>query len=180
MPVAGSPAFQVVAACSSGPVSWLPLREVSDYLLHHREAIQQRLLDALAPGDVRVVIAHSLGSVVAWETLARCGMSLPLLVTVGSPLGIRGAIYDRLKPTPPCWPGGVQAWTNLSAPNDIVATPQELGSLFPSPHGRPLLDDAVQVRSVMPLGPHAFNRYLEAAKVWHPVAMALDKHEEAR
>jgi hypothetical protein len=154
-------------------VSWLPLREVSDYLLIHRAAIQQRLHECLDRGGVRVVVAHSLGSVVAWETLAQRSEPLPLLLTLGSSLGLPGAVYHRLQPTPPCWPGPVSAWVNLSAPADMVATPQKLRDLFPNPAGRPLLDDTVDIRPLTLFGPHDLTRYLSTPDVWHHVASAV-------
>jgi alpha-beta hydrolase superfamily lysophospholipase len=59
--------------------------------------------------DTRVVIGHSLGSVVAYDALrARpAEQPLPVLVTLGSPLGL-SAIRTRLLPQPPAYPATVR------------------------------------------------------------------------
>ncbi len=66
---------------------------------------------ALVGSETAVVVEHSLGSVVAYEVL--CAMpdhQVRALVTVGSPLGIRNLVWDRLEPPPTdglgVWPGG--------------------------------------------------------------------------
>lgn len=47
-----------------------------------------RVLD-LVDDRTRVVIAHSLGSIVAYEAVHQRDAPLPLFVTLGSPLGIQ-------------------------------------------------------------------------------------------
>ena len=54
--------------------------------------------------DTRVVLAHSLGSVVAYEALRNRSQPLPLLITIGSPLGLPSVI--RHLQQPPTYPGG--------------------------------------------------------------------------
>jgi len=49
----------------------------------------------------RVLVGHSLGTVVAYEALcAHPEWPVTTLVTLGSPLGIRKLIFDRLQPPP--------------------------------------------------------------------------------
>lgn len=73
------------------------------------------------PSD-KVVVAHSLGSVVAYlmlrQTTAQAGWRVPTLITLGSPLGIK-AIRDRLGGVshPVC----VGNWFNALDPHDVVA-----------------------------------------------------------
>lgn len=72
-----------------------------------------------------MVIAHSLGSVVAYEALcAHPELRVRQLITIGSPLAIRGMVYDRLIP-PPCHdkPKSVGQWVNLADPGDLCAVP---------------------------------------------------------
>jgi hypothetical protein len=73
-----------------------------------------------------IVIAHSLGSVVAYETLWATGIEVPTLVTVGSPLAVP-QIFDRLTPAPVASrgakPPGVGRWCNIADIGDIVAIP---------------------------------------------------------
>ena len=65
-----------------------------------RRAVQDRVAAAVGE-DTRVVVGHSLGSVVAYEALcAHPEWPVRALVTLGSPLGIRNLIFDRLVPAP--------------------------------------------------------------------------------
>lgn len=78
------------------------LKQVHRYLLDAelREKARGRVLDTVGE-DTRVVVAHSLGSVVAYEALcARPGHGVRALITVGSPLGIPNLILHRLEPKP--------------------------------------------------------------------------------
>ncbi len=63
-----------------------------------RVAIQERVKSKLAP-DTRIVIGHSLGSVIAYEVLSSHDKSVAF-VTLGSPLGIRNVVFDKLVPEP--------------------------------------------------------------------------------
>ncbi|WP_204037899.1 hypothetical protein [Micromonospora qiuiae] len=112
------------------------LRQVRRYLTDHdiRHRIRQRVLDTLTE-DTQLVVAHSLGSVVAYEALHMIGTSSPrALITLGSPLGIRGMIFDRLLPAPQAhvglWPSGITSWTNIADRGDIVALVKTLAPLF--------------------------------------------------
>jgi hypothetical protein len=91
---------------------------------------------AVVTDETRVVIGHSLGSVVAFEALAaaKSEWQVHTLVTLGSPLGIRNLIFDRLEPPPVdgrgARPAGLQAWLNVAAPDDIVALEKHLDRRF--------------------------------------------------
>ncbi len=118
----------------------------------------------LVGADTRVVIGHSLGSVVAYEFLCqdRPG-SVELLVTLGSPLGIAHVVFDRLTPAPAggagAWPGGVTAWVNVADLDDIVALRKDLAPLFPGRvTGQAVTDRLVDNGDE----PHAADRYLNA------------------
>jgi pimeloyl-ACP methyl ester carboxylesterase len=107
------------------------LKQVSGYLTDDR--VRRDVLDAVAgavTADTRVVVGHSLGSVVAYEAL-REHPEWPVraLVTLGSPLGLR-LVYDRLRPPRGAWPGPVTAWTNLADSGDVVAVVEDLRPLF--------------------------------------------------
>ena len=107
------------------------LVEVTRYLTEPglRAAVQARVSEHLA-ADTTVLIGHSLGSVIAYEAACRHGGALPLLLTLGSPLGVRTLIYDRLLPAPPVFPPTTQAWVNIAAGDDIVAAVPDLTALF--------------------------------------------------
>jgi hypothetical protein len=150
------------------------LAQVTRYLIDpdvHKYAINQ--VSNHLTEDTRVVIGHSLGSVVAYDTLrARpVKQQVPLLVTLGSPLGL-SAIRERLQPQPPGFPTAVRRWVNIAAPDDIVAARYELNRLFN--RGRP--DDAVfEDTQLVDNGskPHEINFYLDKDCCGQAVANAL-------
>ncbi|MFD9224939.1 hypothetical protein ACFWDI_34205 [Streptomyces sp. NPDC060064] len=100
-----------------------------------RAAARARVAGALqAGGGCQVVVAHSLGSVVAYETLhAFPEIKVELLVTLGSPLGLP-ALSRTLEPAlqygKGARPPGVGRWVNIADVGDLVALPPELGGLF--------------------------------------------------
>ncbi|RAY13810.1 hypothetical protein DPM19_19350 [Actinomadura craniellae] len=109
-------------------------REMTAYLREpagrRRIAAREAVAGAVraAPGPV-TVLAHSLGSVVAYEALwAHPELRVGHLVTLGSPLGMPGAVFERLVPAPRAGrgarPPGVTRWTNLADVGDLVAIPR--------------------------------------------------------
>jgi len=110
------------------------LGQVTSYLENRevRPVAQERVLAVIGP-ETRVLIGHSLGSVVAWEALHRRPVhELRLLITIGSPLGLRNVVYDKLWPQPPTFPPKVKKWINIADTDDFIASEPDLGSLFPS------------------------------------------------
>lgn len=72
----------------------------------------------------QILITHSLGTVVAFKLLremeaAGTGVQIPLLITMGSPLGL-DAFKAKLG-APRRRPGFVQQWVNFYDPSDFVA-----------------------------------------------------------
>ncbi|WP_181019753.1 hypothetical protein [Nonomuraea typhae] len=108
------------------------LKQTSAYLREPEvRAYAQAALAAKITDDTRVVVAHSLGSVVAYEALcAHPEWPVRTLVTLGSPLGIPNLIFERLRPEPGRWPGSIANWTNVADPADVVATVPDLRPLF--------------------------------------------------
>lgn len=111
------------------------IKQVHAYLTDDeiRCRVQERVLAEIGQ-DTRVVVGHSLGSVVAYEALcARPGAGVTF-VTLGSPLGIRNLIFDRLRPAPVdgrgVFPAGVEAWWNITDTGDVVALVKKLSPLF--------------------------------------------------
>ncbi len=113
--------------------------EVAAYFASGQAAARVKACDALA--DVirrrqpQVLIAHSLGSVVAYETMwANPELDVDLLITLGSPLGMRNVVFERLLPTPLDGhgrrPPNVGRWVNIADKDDIVAIPPALGGSF--------------------------------------------------
>ncbi|MEU1209421.1 hypothetical protein [Nocardia sp. NPDC005825] len=136
------------------------LKQVRRYLTEPdlREQIRGRV-HAQITDDTRVVVAHSLGSVVAYETLcATPGHSVRALITIGSPLGIPNLIFDRLDPAPVegvgVWPGGEElVWTNIADAGDVVALVKQLAPLFGGGSrqvGDAVVDNGAQAHSAVP------------------------------
>lgn len=113
------------------------LKQVSRYFsdAELRMRIRDRAVEVIGAGT-EVVVAHSLGTVVAYEAL--CAMPdhrVRALVTLGSPLGIRNLIFDRLLPAPldgrGAWPGTERlTWTNIADAGDAVALVKDLRPAF--------------------------------------------------
>ena len=106
-------------------------REVHTYLSQpdspRRVSARQAVADAIEKHRPDVVVAHSLGSVVAYETLwAHPGPDIELLVTLGSPLAMPGVVLPRL--IPDAVRGGrpprIRQWVNLADIGDLVAVPR--------------------------------------------------------
>ncbi|WP_307822258.1 serine peptidase [Streptomyces sp. CRB46] len=155
----GSPTLQERQGLMTAPLrqilSWVSLRrnipigtvirlavqmagEVRRYLHvpQVRAAAQSTVAESIRQVRPRVVLAHSLGSVVAYEALhAHPELTVDCFVTLGSPLGLPGGIFDHLVPAPiadrGARPAGVRYWVNLADTGDLVAIPRRLGDRFP-------------------------------------------------
>ncbi|WP_454048908.1 hypothetical protein [Cellulomonas sp. Marseille-Q8402] len=102
----------------------LATRDVYQYLnnVRVRDTIEDGVRHALDGNEESVVVAHSLGTVVAYNLLRReaatRGWKVPLLVTLGSPLAVT-TIARTLRPL--TRPGPTGTWFNAFDPQDIVA-----------------------------------------------------------
>jgi hypothetical protein len=112
------------------------LKQVRAYLTDAdvRATVQARVRAAIT-GDCRVLIGHSLGSVVGYEVLSAASHPpVPVLVTLGSPLGVPNLIFDRLLPPPQAgvgaWPPSVRRWVNITDRGDVVALAKRLSPRF--------------------------------------------------
>jgi hypothetical protein len=84
-----------------------------------RKAVNRIVADQLRPGTEIVLVAHSLGTVVAYDLLREAaGPDVRLFLTMGSPLGI-GAIRKRVSPLR--HPPAVRAWFNARDRRDVVS-----------------------------------------------------------
>jgi len=98
-------------------------REVDGYLTcpEIREAVGSVVRPSLLGGPT-VIVAHSLGSIIAHRLLrqAKDDAEVPLLVTLGSPLGVR-VIKQHLNPPSLEVPTAVQTWLNATDERHCVA-----------------------------------------------------------
>jgi hypothetical protein len=140
-----------------------------------RAAAIARVADKI-DADTRVLVGHSLGSVVAYEALsAHADWPVRLLVTLGSPLGIRHLIFDRLHPPPKldkasglqlgCWPGQVH-WVNIADAGDVVALVKDLRSRFGERVQGWLVHNGATAHNVRP--------YLTAVETGRAIASGID------
>ena len=102
-----------------------------------RAQAREHVATTIAERQARVVIAHSLGTVVTYEALhAHPELQIDLLATLGSPLALPGAVFDRLHPRPSAntghRPPNVRRWVNLSDYGDPVAILRPFKTYFPS------------------------------------------------
>ncbi|MEV6955277.1 hypothetical protein [Streptomyces sp. NPDC051183] len=109
-----------------------------------------------------VVVAHSLGSIVAYEVLREEQRPVDLLVTVGCPLAIR-EVQDVLA-LPPAVPGGTSVWHNASDLRDLVALDH---TLRPEYAPVDLVTDHLVTNSSA--NHHGIREYLAAGPVRDPV-----------
>lgn len=152
------------------------LQQVRRYTTDHgiRRAVQDRVVAAVDE-DTRVMVGHSLGSVVAYEAMcANSEWPVRALVTLGSPLGIRNLIFDRLLPAPRAaksgqptgaWPGGAETWTNVADAGDVVALAKDLRPLFGPKVACYLVDNGSHAHAIQP--------YLTAAETGAAIATGL-------
>jgi hypothetical protein len=134
-----------------------------------RAEILDRVTSHIGP-ETRLVIGHSLGSVVAYEALCARPEGATAFLTLGSPLGLRNVVFDKLTPRPGAagigaWPGGVAEWTNVAARGDIVAAQKELAPCFGNRVVDVLIDSGWDA--------HSSARYLNSLQAGTAVARAL-------
>jgi hypothetical protein len=158
------------------------LRDVYDFFFvpDRRDAMRRSLEEELrtATGPV-VVISHSQGSMIAYDVLSRWDhekfpVTIPLLVTIGSPLGIK-EVQDQLKEmtgqTELSVPLGIGKWLNVADPLDPVALDGNLSSDFLG------ADTIIYDRRVInPKRPHAHSGigYLSSFEVRKEVAISTE------
>lgn len=94
---------------------------VSDYMNRpgYRQAIREEVLAQTHP-DTRIVIAHSLGSLVAVDLLTHSDLKPDLLITMGTPLSMK-AIYEDLERAHWRWVVNRETdWVNVHNMSDYV------------------------------------------------------------
>jgi hypothetical protein len=142
-----------------------------------REAIHKKVVEQVFPNDgtPTVVVAHSLGTVVAYNVLAdaSCGLTpggtpVPFLCTLGSPLAIDmmdAVIPARNKlPNPP-----IASWVNGFRKDDFVALDKALKKETIG------FDGITNYRTKMVDGPdpHSITQYLKAEQISKALHKAL-------
>jgi len=156
----------------SGASIALFTHDVYEYLKNSaiRETIDNGVSAAVTPGRETVVVAHSLGTVVAYHLLRQQGhlrgWKVPLLVTVGSPLAVSEIRRTLRSFAPARCPECVSSWFNAMDERDVVALYPLDTARFPLDPAEPAIQNKRDVRN------KTTNR--------HGIAGYLDDQEVAR
>jgi len=137
----------------SGSSVALFTHDVYQYLKNSniRETMNTGVASAMTSSVETVVVAHSLGSVVAYNLLRQQGQpqhwNCVLLVTVGSPLGIR-VIRESIRSFAPVrCPWCVKQWFNALDDRDVVALYPLDTKFFPLDPAMPEIENKMDVRN---------------------------------
>ena len=154
-------------AATAAPKSRLPLREADRYRTseHVRNVVLAEILKGLPAGDL-VVVAHSLGSVIAMDLVGLLppDRRITRLVTLGSPLGIPAMTSYLPKLRRPRFPAHVvRSWLNALNPTDVVTGGRGLGATYPQAHNIVLAGGSR----------HAAAHYLDDSRVALSIGEAL-------
>ncbi len=158
------------------------LQDVHDffYVPARRELMRKSLAQRLrAGGGPFVVVAHSQGSMIAYDVLrelqaAQCDVAL--FVTVGSPLGLP-AVRSMFKrwtgtgklPFPPC----VRRWVNVAERRDPIALDDDLSDDIAGAEGRFLNIAGDRLNPDWRRNPHSGSGYLSIPQVRAEVRAAV-------
>jgi hypothetical protein len=163
-------------------VSAALLQDVHDFFFvpARREAMERSLRERLeSGGGPFVVVAHSQGSMIAYEVLrkldpARCKVGL--FVTIGSPLGLPSVrsmfnqwTAKKKLPFPAC----VERWVNVADTRDPVALDADLTNDIEGASGRFINHEGAGINPDGPRNPHSGSGYLSLPMVRSEVRAAV-------
>lgn len=174
------PSTKVFPGFLRPPLSWALTRaflaDVHDFLFVPER--RQRMLGSLAlrlngGGGPFVVIAHSQGSMIAYELLRRLSKAqcdVKLFVTIGTPLGL-----EEVKDALIAWdevnglkvPDCVDRWVNVADRLDVVALDPAIGDEYRANARSVKVEDVVRIgiNEDSPLQPHSGTGYLRCRPV---------------
>lgn len=130
-----------------------------------RDQLKKEFLTLLAVCHPQFVIAHGVGSIIAYEALCEEGLPLPVFVTVGSYLSlglVKAELRQSLKVNLLSQPVGVCKWVNIYDPIDVFATETHLHEDY---SGRAIEDLFIlneERDSIKEFGPSSFSGYLKS------------------
>jgi hypothetical protein len=154
---------------ASGTSIALATNDVYQYLDNPgiRDVLESGVRDALKADEPTIIVAHSLGTVVAYNLLRREGKSqrwnVPLFVTLGSPLAVSAI---RAKLSPHRYPEVVGKWFNAFDERDVVALFPLDAKNFPM---NPAIVNKSDVKNLTP-NRHGISGYLsdpDVARIIH-------------
>ena len=103
-----------------------------------RDKLKAALQNAATLGRPVLLLAHSMGSVIAWDTLWQLTRDeeeapVDLFITVGSPLGqkiVQRHLLGRKEPEDHRYPAGIGYWINIAAIGELTALDRYLRNDF--------------------------------------------------
>ncbi|WP_407916802.1 alpha/beta fold hydrolase [Kitasatospora sp. NE20-6] len=156
------PGLQQAAQWASGRRLLAAVSQVGRYLGRRTAPGDDRPLDVLArervlaqldPDRPSVIVAHSLGTVVALEALQEYPGPVPLFVTLGSPIATPALVLPRLRPQPVRTPECVEQWLDFWHRDDIVVPKRPIDTCVAAntagvqPRSRPVHSDGLWVHN---------------------------------
>ena len=133
--LAGPDGLQVIAQAVGKESLRQLINQLGRYFTDQQlRATVRRRVESVVTPETRVIIAHSMGTVVAYETLCdHPEWSVETLITIGSPLG-GGWVFGQLEPSPVdgvgVWPGSIERWVNIASVGDRACEEPELARRF--------------------------------------------------
>lgn len=160
------------------------LKDVHEYLFvaERREIMRESVLARLRTGGGPfVVVAHSQGSMIAYDVLSGLNpqeYEIDLFVTIGSPLGLE-EVQDQLKTITGqkrglAVPAVVKRWINIADPLDPVCADKRLSGDYSATNGV-AVEDFLEWNKDSPRDPHSGTGYLQLSQVRGPVRDTIDR-----
>jgi hypothetical protein len=103
--------------------------DASDPRQRHEATLELARLDTTVPAEVQGTGAALRSATAALAHVRWCA-PFGLGLAIGSPLGLRTIVYERLRPQPPGFPPQVVRWVNVADRDDFVAAAPDLTRLF--------------------------------------------------
>lgn len=138
-----------------------------------RSQIKERFKNVAVGADI--VIAHSLGTVVAFEALHELpALDVKLFVTLGSPLAMNAVKEEVKRAHPLSQPMCVRKWRNFADPLDIVSIDTSITDEYHGVDIKDCLVENLERWSHQFYGPHSLRGYISTMIVKNLVMMAVD------
>jgi hypothetical protein len=150
-----SDAFPVLIDLVVDPEVKATLRETSRYFRNHdnvgsriRRMLDDALSNAWSDGRRIILLAHSLGSVIAFDVLwemsrRQSDVRIDRFVTIGSPLGLnffQHRLLNAHEPPETRFPDNIRRWDNLSSVGEMTALDRVFADDFKSMLDRGLVE----------------------------------------
>ncbi len=133
--VAGPDGLEVIAKAVGKQTLRQLINQLGRYFTDDElRAVARGRVEAVVTPEHGVIIAHSMGTVVAYEALCEHPeWTVETLLTIGSPLG-GDWVFDHLRPPVAdevgVWPGSIDRWVNVASVGDQACAEPKLARWF--------------------------------------------------